>query len=202
MTLLSLFMTSTGIFCFVPISQRLIESGIIPASNRWRFRKLPSVLAPTFYARKEERIQFLLASDKSRNAWSDDEERHQIQSPLPHIPLYSVDDTFTTDQQLPVPCTDSEWIIGVTSPQCSPTSSLLQSTSSDTFYGRESASFVSDSTLCDHCNTLLQREIPPDHIPSVIRALELFEARDRLSDVVFNECEVVALTNAFSMLRL
>lgn len=68
--------------------------------------------------------------------------------------------------------------------------------------GKHQDQLTQDSTLCDHCNTLLQREIPPDHIPSVIRALELFEARDRLSDVVFNECEVVALTNAFSMLRL
>lgn len=71
MTLLSLFMTSTGIFCFVPISQRLIESGIIPASNHWRCRKLPFVLVPTFYARNEDKIQRLLAADKVEDAWSE-----------------------------------------------------------------------------------------------------------------------------------
>lgn len=73
MTLLSLFMTSTGIFCFVPISQRLVESGIIPASNGWWLRKLPSVLAPRCCARNEEKDLFLLADDKTGNAWSEAE---------------------------------------------------------------------------------------------------------------------------------
>lgn len=73
MTLLSLFMTSTGIFCFVPISHRLIESGIVPASNNWRFQRLPFVLAPTFYDRTEERLQFLLADNKAGDAWLDAE---------------------------------------------------------------------------------------------------------------------------------
>lgn len=73
MTLLSPFMTSTGIFCFVPISQRLVESGIIPESNSWQFRRLPSVLAPTFYTRIEDRLQFLLPADEVGNAWSEAE---------------------------------------------------------------------------------------------------------------------------------
>lgn len=73
MTLLSLFMTSTGIFCFVPISQRLVESGIIPESNIWLFRKLPSVLESTFYARKEDRPPLLLPADEAGNACSEAE---------------------------------------------------------------------------------------------------------------------------------
>ena len=59
-----------------------------------------------------------------------------------------------------------------------------------------------DTTLCDSCNSLLRREIPQDHIPSVIRAFALLEAQDRFSDIAFDECEVISLTNAFSMLRL
>ncbi|KAG8221779.1 hypothetical protein J3R82DRAFT_2094 [Butyriboletus roseoflavus] len=190
MTLLSLFMTSTGIFCFVPISQRLVESGIIPESNSWRFRKVPPVLAPTFYARIEDRLQFLLPADEVGNGWSE-----------PELPLCSADGTFTTEQQLATPRAND-----ISSPLESwPTNSLSHSTSIDTSYGREFTSFISvtqDSTLCDSCNTLLRREIPPDHIPSVIRAMALFEAQDRFPDVVFNECEVIALTDAFSMLRL
>jgi len=63
-------MTSTGIFCFVPISQRLVESGIIPASNSWRLRKLSSLLAPTFYAQSKEKFQLLLVDNRRGNAWS------------------------------------------------------------------------------------------------------------------------------------
>lgn len=182
MTLLSLFMTSTGIFCFVPISQRLVESGIIPASNSWRFRRLPSVLAPTFYAGKEDRLQFLLSADEAGNAWSETEvsvslvvaatrcnlneqERHQMQSPLPQIPLYSADYTFTTDQQLALPCANESNIDIVSPFECSTTNSLLQSTSIDTFYGRESTSFisvgvVSDLSTADTSQTRLHRIVP------------------------------------------
>ncbi|KAF8123851.1 hypothetical protein EV363DRAFT_1354878 [Boletus edulis] len=179
MTLLSLFMTSTGVFCFVPISQRLTESGIIPASesNRWRFQGVPCILAHTLYAHKEEKVQILLPADEIGNDCSEAEGGYHTQSP---------DGAFVTDQELVMPCADSD---GSASPiECCPGHSPLQSTPVDTFYGHESISFISKS--------------PPDHIPSVIRALALFEVQDRLPDVVFNEYEVVALTNAFSMLRL
>ncbi|KAF8414821.1 hypothetical protein L210DRAFT_2859047 [Boletus edulis BED1] len=75
MTLLSLFMTSTGVFCFVPISQRLTESGIIPASesNRWRFQGVPCILAHTLYAHREEKVQILLPADKIGNDRSEAE---------------------------------------------------------------------------------------------------------------------------------
>lgn len=59
-----------------------------------------------------------------------------------------------------------------------------------------------DSTLCNTCDALLRREIPPDHIPSVIRALALFQAQDQLYDVIYEEYEMAALTDAFSMLQL
>lgn len=72
MTLLSLFMTRTGIFCFVPISHRLIQSGIVPTSKNWRFWRLPPVVAPTFYDR-EDRHQPLLAVDKTGNVWTNSE---------------------------------------------------------------------------------------------------------------------------------
>ncbi|KAF8127121.1 hypothetical protein EV363DRAFT_1344973 [Boletus edulis] len=186
-------MTSTGVFCFVPISQRLTENGIIPASesNRWRFQGLPCILAQTLYAHKEEKVQILLPADNIGNDCSEAEQGYHTQPP---------DGAFVTDQELVMPCADSD---GSASPiECCPGHSPLQSTPVDTFYGHESTSFISDSTLCDNCDTLLRREIPPDHIPSVIRALALFEAQDRLADVVFNEYDVVALTNAFSMLRL
>ncbi|KAI9457682.1 hypothetical protein HD554DRAFT_2301368 [Boletus coccyginus] len=202
MTLLSLFMTSTGIFCFVPISQRLVESGIIPAPNGWRLRRLPSLLAPTFYAHSKEKLQLLLVNERAGHAWSEVEEYHQMQYSPPQIPLHSTEDALATDQQLGTPCA-SEWSAGIVSPfECSTTNSPLQLPSIDTFYWHESTSFVTqDTTLCESCNILLRQEIPPDHIPSVIRAFALFEAQERSPDVAFNECEVVALTNAFSMLR-
>ena len=71
MTLLSPFMTNTGVFCFVPISRRLIESGIVPASNHWQFQRLPCVLAPTFYDGKDDRLRFLLENNNARGVWSD-----------------------------------------------------------------------------------------------------------------------------------
>lgn len=178
MALLSLFMTSTGIFCFVPISQRLVESGIIPASNSWRFRRLPSVLAPTFYAGKEERLH----ADDAVNAWPEaevsvslvvaatmcnlsEQECHQIRSPPVQIPPFSADYTLTTDQQLALPRAN-ESNIDVASPlECSTTNVLLQSTSIDTFYGPESTSFisvgvVSDFPDADTSQTRLYRILP------------------------------------------
>lgn len=156
MTLLSLFMTSTGIFCFVPISQRLIESGIVPPSNNWWSRGLPGALTPVLYDRKEDRLAFLLANDEAEDAWSDVKVSNLVigtatrgalaccQTQSLQIPLSpaKAPDTFAADQQLTTPCT-SEWCSAIVSPhEGSPTPSHIAS-----FYGGESTSFTSVRVL-------------------------------------------------------
>ncbi|KAF9218482.1 hypothetical protein BS17DRAFT_869257 [Gyrodon lividus] len=196
MTTLSLFMNNTGIFCFVPISTRLVASGIAPAAS---LNKRTSIWtrASAFHFEQADlprNVDPFFGVDKGSIKPLAQGDGNSAPRPTA-IQSCSSDDTLVDSSHPESACPDADG-----NAKISPAPKSSDSDDIARLAARKAS--CSEAPCSIGSSDEFRPEFTSNSMSTAIHALTLLEVQDQLSGVALEECEVSTLTKAFSRLQL